>query len=267
MTIHPTAIIEPGATIGENVSIGAYCHVGKNVTLHDHVTLLSHVVVDGYTSVGSYTRIFPFASIGSEPQDLKFHGEKTTLEIGEHNIIREHVTMNPGTEGGGSKTIVGNNGLFMVGVHIAHDCHVGNRVIMANNASLAGHVTVDDYVIMGGFAAVHQFVRIGKHAMIGGGSRVRDDIIPYALATSDQAELSGLNLIGMKRRGFKREDIHSLRAAYRKLFSKENILEKRLENLTEEFAGNTVVEELIAFVQEGRSRSLCQPRSTKSNVA
>lgn len=199
--IHPTAVIDSAAKIGKNVKIGPYCCIGANVEIGDGVELKAHVVIDGQTSIGADSKFFPFASIGLPPQDLKYSGEKSTLTIGERNIIREYVTMNPGTEGGGLETRVGDDNLFMVGAHVAHDCIVGNNVIMANNATLAGHVMVDDYAIIGGLAAVHQFCRIGRHAMIGGMSGVENDIIPYASVLGGRAWLSGLNLVGLKRRG------------------------------------------------------------------
>ena len=198
-TIHPTAIIEDGAQLGENVSIGAYSVIGPEVTLGDGVTLESHVVVGGVTSIGAGTHIFPFASIGLQPQDLKFQGEVSRLEIGSNNVIREHVTMNPGTEGGGLLTKVGNDCLFMVGAHVAHDCQVSDHVILVNSATLAGHVEVGEFAIVGGLSAVHQFVRIGKHAMIGGMSGVENDVIPYGTVTGNRAHLLGLNLVGLKR--------------------------------------------------------------------
>jgi UDP-N-acetylglucosamine acyltransferase len=199
--IHPTAIVAGGARLAEDVVIGPYCVVGDNVVLGAGVRLLSHVVVDGRTSVGEGTRIFPFVSIGLEPQDLKYRGEASTLVIGRHNTIREHVTINPGTAGGGMVTRIGDHCLLMVGAHVAHDCQLGDHVIMANNATLAGHVVVEDYALLGGLSAVHQFVRIGRHAMIGGMSGVERDVIPYGQVMGDRARLTGLNIIGMQRRG------------------------------------------------------------------
>ncbi|MCK4938928.1 MAG: acyl-ACP--UDP-N-acetylglucosamine O-acyltransferase, partial [Rhodospirillaceae bacterium] len=209
--IHPTAIVEDGAKIGDEVEIGPYSVIGPNVTIESGVKIFSHVVVGGVTSIGSGTRIFPFASIGSEPQDLKYGGEVSRLEIGSNNTIREHVTMNPGTEGGGLLTKVGDNCLFMVGAHVAHDCQIGNNVILVNNATLAGHVEVGEFAIIGGLSAVHQFARIGKHAMLGGMSGAESDVIPYGMVIGNRGGLSGLNLVGIKRRGFDRETIHSLR--------------------------------------------------------
>jgi len=262
--IHETAIIKEGAKLGKDVQVGPYCCIGENVTLGDNVTLESHVVIDGYTIIGNNNHIFPFASIGLQPQDLKFEGEKTTLEIGNNNTIREHVTINPGTKGGGGITKIGNNCLFMVASHIAHDCNVGNNVILANNATLAGHVSVGDFAIIGGLSAVHQFVRIGHHAMIGGMSGIESDIVPYASAAGERASLAGLNLVGLKRRKFDREEIHTLRNAYRILFSTEGTLEERINDVTEQFGESETVMEIVTFIRSESSRSLCQPKNAKT---
>ena len=258
--IHPTAIIAPGATLAEDVSIGPYCVVGEEVMLGAGVTLIAHIVVDGRTTIGEKTRIFPFASIGLEPQDLKYRGEKSRLVIGRHNTIREHVTMNPGTEGGGMVTRVGDHGLFMVGAHVAHDCQIGDHVIMANNATLAGHVVVEDYALLGGLSAVHQFVRIGQHAMIGGMSGVERDVIPYGQVMGDRARLSGLNIIGMQRRGFSREDIQTLRSAYQFLFSADGTFNDRVTEMAERFGGVAPVDDIIAFIRADSTRAICQPK-------
>lgn len=265
-SIHPTAVISPNASIGKQVQIGPYCVVGDKVTIGDHVELKSHVVVEGDTSIGEGTILFPFASIGHVPQDLKYKGEPSRLVIGKRNIIREHVTMNPGTEGGGMLTTVGDQCLFMVGAHVAHDCKVGNNVIMANNATLAGHVQVDDYVVIGGLAAVHQFVRIGTHAMIGGMSGVESDVIPFGSVLGERANLAGLNIVGLKRRGFERDAIHSLRSAYRLLFSPEGTLSERLEDVAERFSQHDIVMDIVNFIREDNSRSVCQPKLGKSTL-
>lgn len=257
--IHTTAVVDPKAKIGADVVIGPYCVVGPNVQLGDKVRLVAHVVVDGRTTIGAETVIYPFASIGLRPQDLKYHGEESTLEIGKNNQIREHVTMNPGTEGGGMITRVGDNGLFMVGVHVAHDCDLGNNVVMANNATLAGHVHVGDFAVIGGLAAVHQFVRIGTHAMIGGMSGVENDVIPYGMVKGERAYLAGLNLVGLERRGFEREDIHALRSAYRMLFSREGTMAERLEDVAEQYGEKTLVDAMLGFIDTRSSRALCQP--------
>jgi UDP-N-acetylglucosamine acyltransferase len=261
MTIHATAIVAKEAKIGKNVAIGPYCVVGKNVTLKDNVVLHSHVVVEGFTTIGENTKVFPFASLGHAPQDLKYKGEKSQLLIGKNNIIREHVTMNPGTEGDKMKTQVGSDCLFMVGSHVAHDCIVGDHVILANNATLAGHVEVGEYAIIGGLSAVHQFVRIGKHAMIGGMSGIENDVIPYGQASGERANLVGLNLVGLKRRGFERQDISTLRSAYRLLFSPEGTLAERLNDAGDRFDKNSVVKEIIAFIRAASERAICQPKN------
>jgi UDP-N-acetylglucosamine acyltransferase len=257
--IHPTAIIADGARLGENVSVGAYCCIGPQVVLEDGVVLHSHVVVDGRTRVGANTRIFPFASIGHIPQDLKYKGESSELVIGRDNTIREHVTMNPGTEGGGMLTQVGNHCLFMVGAHVAHDCRIGDHVIFVNNATLGGHVEVGDWAILGGLSAVHQFVRIGKHAMIGGMSGIEADVIPYGTVIGNRARLSGLNIVGLKRRGFSRDVIHALRNAYRLLFAQEGTMAERLDDVAQVFSDNEPVMEIVEFIRAASSRALCQP--------
>ncbi|WP_372396676.1 acyl-ACP--UDP-N-acetylglucosamine O-acyltransferase [Azospirillum sp. HJ39] len=262
VTIHPSAIVDPAAKLGEGVGIGPFCVVGPDVTLGDGVRLVSHVAVDGRTSIGADTVIYPFASIGHRPQDLKFHGEPSELVIGARNQIREHVTMNPGTEGGGMITRVGDDGLFMMGSHVAHDCIVGDHVIMANNATLGGHVTLGDYVIIGGLSAVRQFVRIGSHAMIGGMSGVENDVIPFGLVMGDRARLAGLNLVGLERRGFKKDDIHALRAAYRMLFGPEGTFAERVEEVGRDFGERALISDVLTFIRAKEARSLCQPRES-----
>ena len=259
--VHPTAIIDSNASVAGDVEIGPYCIIGPNVTLESGVKLHSHVVVDGRTVIGEKTEIFPFASIGTPPQDLKYNGEPSELFIGKRNKIREHVTMNPGTEGGGLVTRVGDDGLFMVGVHVAHDCIVGNNVIMANNATLAGHIVVEDFAIIGGLSAVHQFVRIGRHAMVGGMSGVENDVIPYGSVMGDRAKLSGLNIVGLKRRGFSKDDVHNLRRAYRMLFADEGTMSERVIDVSKLFDGNSGVMEIVEFMSSDSSRGITQPRS------
>jgi UDP-N-acetylglucosamine acyltransferase len=253
-------MVAPEATLAEDVVVGPYCIVGENVTLGPHVVLRSHVVVDGRTVIGEGTRLFPFTSIGLEPQDLKYRGEKSELVIGRNNTIREYVTMNPGTEGGGMVTRVGNDCLFMVGAHVAHDCQIGDHVIMANNATLAGHVVVEDYAVLGGLSAVHQHVRIGRHAMIGGMSGVERDVIPYGQVMGDRARLCGLNIIGMQRRGFSREDIQGLRNAYQFLFSADGTFSDRVSETAERFGGIGPVEDIIDFIRADSNRAICQPK-------
>lgn len=261
VSVHATAIVDPKARLGEDVAIGPFCCIGPDVELGDGVRLISHVVIDGRTRIGAGTVVFPFASLGLPPQDLKYRGEPSELVIGAQNRIREHVTMNPGTEGGGMVTAIGDRGLFMVGAHVAHDCRLGNNVILANSATLAGHVTVGDFAILGGLSAVHQFVRIGAHAMIGGMSGVENDVIPFGLVMGERARLSGLNLVGLERRGFGREQITALRRAYRMLFAPEGTLAERLEEVDAAFATHALVTEIIGFIREKSSRSICQPRA------
>ncbi len=258
VSIHPTAVVDPAAKLGEDVFIGPFCVVGPDVELGDRVRLTSHVVVEGRTRVGEDTVIYPFASIGHRPQDLKFKGEPSELIIGRNNQIREHVTMSPGTEGGGMVTRIGDNGLFMVGVHVAHDCVVGNHAVLANNATLAGHVELGDFVTIGGLSAVRQFVRIGSHAMIGGMSGVEKDVIPYGLVMGDRARLAGLNLVGLERRGFQKDEIHALRAAYRLLFGNEGTFAERMEEVGRDMGQQALVADVLSFARA--SRSLCQPR-------
>ncbi len=258
--IHPAAIVEPGARLGADVRIGPFCHVGSEVDLGDGVALHSHVVVAGRTQIGARTRIFPFASIGHQPQDLKFRGESSTLAIGTDCLIREGVTINPGTQAGGLTTIVGDRCAFLANSHVGHDCWVGNDVVLSNNVMLAGHVTIGDFVILGGGAAVIQFARIGAHAFVGGISGLENDLIPYGMALGNRAHLSGLNIIGLQRRGFSREDIHALRRAYRLLFADEGTLMERVEDVAAEFDDHPVVHEILDFIRAGGKRSICTPR-------
>jgi UDP-N-acetylglucosamine acyltransferase len=258
--IHPTAIVESGATLGADVKIGPYCHVGPHAVIADRVELLSHVVVAGRTTIGARTRIFPFASIGHEPQDLKYKGEPSTLAIGEDCLIREGVTMNPGTEGGGLATRIGNSCAFLANSHVGHDCTVGNNVIFSNGVLLAGHATVGDFVIIGGGAAIIQFARVGPHSFVGGLSGLENDLIPYGMALGNRAHLSGLNIIGLRRRGFAQADIHALRRAYRLMFADEGTLLERVEDVATEYRGQPIVEEIIAFIKAGGKRKMCMPR-------
>lgn len=261
-TIHPTAIIGPNVSLGQDVSIGPYCVLDGDITVGDGTQLISHVSLAGKTTVGKNCKIYPFASLGHPPQDLKYGGEPSELVIGDDCQIREHVTMNPGTEGGGMLTSVGNRCLFMVASHVAHDCKVGNSVILANNATLAGHVEVGDHTIIGGLSAVHQFVRIGAHAIIGGMSGVEHDVIPFGSVMGERASLAGLNLVGLKRRGFERDTIHALRAAYKMLFeTEEGTLAERAGKLPEEYRSVRAVAEIISFMNDKGSRSLCVPKS------
>jgi UDP-N-acetylglucosamine acyltransferase len=257
--VHPTAIIEEGAEIGADCAIGPYCVVGPDAVLGEGVTLHSHVALAGLTRVGPGTAIWPFASIGHAPQDLKYRGERTELVIGANNRIREHVTMNPGTAGGGGITRVGDGNLFMMSVHVGHDCRIGDGCILANNATLAGHVVLGDNVILGGLAAVHQFVRIGRGAMIGGLAGVVADVIPYGSVVGERAHLAGLNLVGLKRRGVERAQIHGLRAAFGEIFAEEGTLGERVAAASARHAGNPLVEEVLGFITAESSRSFTVP--------
>ncbi|SFR03865.1 acyl-ACP--UDP-N-acetylglucosamine O-acyltransferase [Poseidonocella sedimentorum] len=257
--IHPSAVIEAGAEIGIGCVIGPFCVIGPNVRLGAGVVLKSHVVVSGETSIGDETVVFPFAVIGEIPQDLKFRGETSRLEIGARNRIREHVTMNTGTDGGGGLTRVGDDGLFMAGCHIAHDCVVGDRVIVVNNAALAGHCVIEDDVIIGGLSGVHQWVRIGKGAIIGALSMVTNDVIPHGLVQGPRGELDGLNLVGLKRRGVARSDITALRAAFQMLAQGEGNFAERAKRLSEE-TDSDYVREITAFIMGETDRSFLTPK-------
>ena len=256
--IHPSAIVEDGAVIGAGCLVGPFCAIGPKVHLADNVTLKSHVVVSGETYIGADTTIFSFASIGEIPQDLKFKGEETRLEIGERNRIREHVTMNAGTGGGGGVTKIGNDGLFMAGCHIAHDCIIGNNVIVVNQAAIAGHCILEDDVIVGGLSGVHQFVRIGKGAIIGAVTMVTNDVIPYGLVQAPRGELDGLNLVGLKRRGVSRADITALRAAFQMLAQGEGAFQDRAKRLGEE-TDSAYVDEIVEFIMGASDRSFLTP--------
>ena len=260
--IHESAIVDDSVKLGADVTIGPFCYVTGNVTLGDRVTLESHVVVTGNTTIGEATHIYPFASIGHIPQDLKFGKEEVSLEIGARNRIREHVTMNPGTEGGGALSKVGNDGLFMMGSHVAHDCIVGDNVILANNATLGGHVIVGDFAILGGLVGVHQFCRIGAHAFIGAGSLVVEDVIPFGAATGNRAKLSGLNLVGLKRRNFDRAEINALRALHKSLFvESDGALMTRLAKAAKEYGDSACVQQVVEFMRVEQNRGYCTPRN------
>ena len=258
--IHPTAVIADGATLGPGCRIGPYCVIGAGVTIGPGVVLHSHVVVDGRTAIGEATMVFPFVSLGHRPQDLKYRGEPVELIVGARNTIREHVTMNPGTEGGGAVTRVGDDCLFMMSTHVAHDCRIGDGVIMANNATLAGHVEIGDFAVLGGLAAIHQHVRIGRGAMIGGLAGVVADVIPYGSVIGERAHLAGLNLVGLKRRSAGREEIHGLRAAFAEMFEGgEGTLQERARAAAERYAGNPLVAEVAGFIAAGSARSFTVP--------
>ena len=258
--IHETAIIDPKTKISSNVSIGPYSVIGPDVEIGENTIIHSHVNIVGHTKIGKRNKIYPFASIGNDPQDLKYKGEETKLIIGDKNTIREYVTINPGTVSDGGKTIIGNNCLFMISSHVAHDCLVGNNVIIANNVPLGGHVVIEDNVVIGGNSAVQQFTRIGKMAMIGGMTGVLHDVIPYGLSTGNRNFLQGLNLIGLRRAKFENKEILGLSEAYKEIFVTKNIV-KNISNLNGSFKENTLVKEVIKFITKDKKRSICTPFS------
>ena len=256
--IHRSSVVDNKAKIGKNVKIGPFCHIGPKVQISDDAELISNVHVEGNTTIGKGTKIFPFSSIGTQPQDLKYKGENNTLEIGEKNIIREYVTINPGTEGGGGKTVIGNNCLFMISSHVAHDCNVGNDVVIANNVPLGGHVTIEDSVVIGGNSAVQQFTRIGRLAMIGGMTGVLKDVIPFGLSFGNRNYLRGINLIGLKRKKYDNKKIMELDTAFKKIFSSKNIHEN-LSKINGEYKENDLVREVINFIEKDKKRPICTP--------
>ncbi len=258
--IDKTAIIDKKAHVHSTAKIGPYTIIGPNVEIEENVVIHSHVNVSGNTKIGKGNIIYPFASIGNDPQDLKYNGEPTNLIIGDNNKIREYVTINPGTVGGGGKTVIGNNCLFMISSHIAHDCHVGNNVIIANNVPLGGHAIIEDNVVIGGNSAVQQFTRIGKMAMIGGMTGVLHDVIPYGLSTGNRNSLQGLNLIGLRRAKFENKDILGLSEAYKEIFATKNINEN-ISKLNGSFQENPLVKYVIDFITKDKKRSICTPFS------
>ena len=258
--IHSSSVIDKKANIGKNVKIGPFCYIGPNVELKQDVELISNVHIEGNTKIGKGTKIFPFASIGTNPQDLKFEGEANSVSIGENNVIREYVTINPGTKGGGGKTEIGNNCLFMISSHIAHDCKVGNNVVIANNVPLGGHVILEDSVVIGGNSAVQQFTRIGRLAMIGGMTGVLKDVIPFGLSFGNRNYLQGINLIGLRRKKYENKKILELDTAYKKIFSSEKFHEN-LAKINGEFKENDLVKEVIDFIEKDKKRPICTPLS------
>ncbi len=258
--IHKSSVIDSKAEISKKVKIGPYCYVGPNVKLNENVELVSNVHVEGYTTIGKNTKIFPFACIGTQPQDLKYKGEKNKLIIGENNLIREYVTINPGTERGGLSTNIGNNCLFMISSHIAHDCKIGNNVIIANNVPLGGHVTIEDSVVIGGNSAVQQFTRIGRLAMIGGMTGVLKDVIPFGLSIGNRNYLQGLNLIGLRRQKYDNKKILGLDKAFKDIFNSKN-LHENLSRINGEFKDNELVSEVIKFLAKDKKRPICSPPS------
>ena len=258
--IHKTAIIDSKAKVSSSVKIGPYTVIGPNVEIGDDVIIHSHVNISGHTKIGDGTIIFPFASIGNVPQDLKYEGEDTKLEVGKNNKIREYVTISPGTKGGGGLTKIGDNCLFMISSHIAHDCNVGSNVIIANNVPLGGHVTIEDNVVIGGNSAVQQFTRIGKLAMVGGMTGVLHDVIPYGLSIGNRNYLQGLNLIGLRRSNFDNKDILGLSEAYKEIFATKNLTDN-LNKLNGAFKENPLVKDVIDFITKDKKRSICTPFS------
>ena len=258
--IHRTAIIDPRAKLHRSVKVGPYSVIGANVEIDENTVIQSHVSIIGNTKIGKNNKIYPYASIGNDPQDLKFEGEETKLEIGNFNKIREYVTINIGTNGGGGLTKVGNNCLFMVSAHIAHDCFVGDNVILANNVPLGGHAHIEDNVIIGGNSAVQQFTRVGRSAMIGGMCGVVRDIIPYGIAHGNRSILQGLNLIGLRRKNISNQDIMILSDAYKQIFKNENLTEN-LNILSKELRKHELVNEVVGFIEKDKKRPICTPFS------
>ena len=255
--IHKTAIIDKKAKLNKNVQVGPYCVIGPNVEIGENTIIQSHVNISANTKIGKGNKIYPFVSI-NDPQDLKYNDEQTNLVIGDNNKIREYVTINPGTVGGGGKTTIGNNWLFMISSHIAHDCQVGNNVIIANNVPLGGHAIIEDNVVIGGNSAVQQFTRIGKMAMIGGMTGVLHDVIPYGLSTGNRNSLQGLNLIGLRRAKYKNKDILGLNEAYKEIFATKNIFEN-IDKLNQSFEKNILVQDVLEFISKDKKRSICTP--------
>ena len=258
--IHNSSVIDKKAKISKNVKIGPFCYVGPKVQINDNVELISNVHIEGKTIVGEGTKIYPFSSIGTPPQDKKYKGEDNSLEIGKNNIIREYVTINPGTKGGGEKTIIGDNCLLMISSHVAHDCKIGNNVVIANNVPLGGHVTIEDSVVIGGNSAVQQFTRIGRLAMIGGMTGVLKDVIPFGLSFGNRNYLRGINLIGLKRNKYNNKEIMELDQAFKKIFSSKN-LHENLSNINGEYKENGLVKEVIDFIGKDKKRPICTPLS------
>jgi UDP-N-acetylglucosamine acyltransferase len=256
--IHNSSEVHKEAKISKNVKIGPFCFVGPEVELDENVELISNVHIEGNTKIGKGTKLFPFASIGTQPQDLKYNNEKNYIIIGENNLIREYVTINPGTEGGGSKTTIGNNCLFMISSHVAHDCKIGNNVIIANNVPLGGHVTIEDSVVIGGNSAVQQFTRIGRMAMIGGMTGVLKDVIPFGLSIGNRNYLQGINLIGLRRKKYENQKIMGLDKACKELFALKN-LHENIDKISEKYKDNELVEEVIAFIIKDKKRPICLP--------
>lgn len=269
VSIHPTAIVDAGAALGEQVTIGPYCVIGRNVVLGDRVTLHAHVVVEGRTTLGEGSEVYPFAVLGAPPQHTRFAGEESTLEIGHHCVIREHVTMHPGTAIDSMRTSIGNHGLFLVASHVAHDCVVGDHAIFANNASLGGHAKIGNHVMMGGFATVQQWCRVGDHAMVASQTAVDSDVIPFGIAVGNRARLTGINVIGMERRGFSGDSISRLRSLYRELFRGRGVFKDRLDIARLSYDASTEASQIFAFLDTAGRNGVCQasPRPSATRQA
>lgn len=255
--IHPTAVIDPKAELGENVTVGPFAVIGGNVVIGRGTSIGAHAVIDGWTSIGEDNRIFPISSVGGIPQDLKFKGEKTWLKIGDRNMIREFTTLQPGTATGIGETVIGNDNLFMAYCHVAHDCLIGNRVIMANGSTLAGHVVVEDFAILGGLSAVHQYVRVGESAMLSGGAMVGQDVAPYTIAAGDRARMRGLNVVGLKRRGFPEENIRILKKAFRILLLSKSRISDALARIRSELPPIPQLVHFLEFIEKSE-RGICR---------
>ncbi|WP_020185285.1 acyl-ACP--UDP-N-acetylglucosamine O-acyltransferase [Methylopila sp. 73B] len=265
--IHPTAFVAEGARLADDVVVGAFCAIGPHVEIGAGSVLRSHVAVDGRTVIGEGAQIFPFASVGHQPQDLKYRGEPSRLVIGRNALIRENVTINPGTEGGAMVTEIGDDCALLAGAHVAHDCRIGNNVILVNNVMVAGHVMIGDFAILGGGSAAHQYVRIGAHAFLGGLAGLENDLIPFGMAIGNRAHLAGLNLVGLKRRGFERDGIHALRRAYKDLFAEAGVLKARAAEVAAAHPDDELVQEVTAFIAAGGDRAICTPRSGEARAA
>lgn len=259
--IHPTAIVDPTVTLGANVKIGPYCIVQGPVVLHDDVELKSHVIVEGHTSIGKGTVVYSFAVLGSPTPDRKYKGEASKLVIGENNIIREYVTMHPGTAADRNETTIGNNNLILERVHIAHDCVIGSHCTIINSVGISGHVVVEDYVTIGGMTGITQFVRIGHHAFVAGYVKLEEDVIPYGLVRGDHGYLDGINIIGMQRRNISQEEIVTIRKAYRQLFARDGTLAERIAQVSQDYSKNELVMDIVRFIQNRDGNALCQPRA------
>jgi UDP-N-acetylglucosamine acyltransferase len=257
--VHPSAIVDPAAQLGDGVEVGPFCIVGPYVTLGDGVRLISHVSVTGRTTIGTQTLVYPFCSIGAPPQDIGWKGQVTEAHLGERCILREQVSIHAGTEKGGGVTRIGDDCFFMVTSHIAHDCQIGSKVVLANAVQVGGHAVVGDNVWMGALAGVHQFCRIGRHAFVGAMAAVIQDVIPYGNVNGNHAHLVGLNVVGLRRRGFSREQVHTLRSAYRQLFAEEGTFQERLEDVSRDFADFAEVQEILRFIRAESTRPLCMP--------